>query len=58
MPESKQKNDVKSQTSPMKEASSQVSGSNTGKLLGSQTGSTLVHSLSDSKELQSVIQRH
>ena len=42
MPESKQKNDVESQTSPMKETSSQVSGSSTEPLLGDQTGNTSV----------------
>ena len=59
MPKSKQRNEVESQTSPMKEVSSQVSGSNTEPLpeKGSQTGSTFVHSLNDSKELQSEIRR-
>ena len=51
-PESKQRNDVESQTSPMKEISSQVSGSSTEPLLGNQTGSTSVHCPNDSKKQQ------
>ena len=58
MPESKQKNNVQSQTSPMNETSSQVSGSSTEPLPGNQTGSTPVQSLNDSKERQFEIQRH
>ena len=42
----------------MKETSSQVSGSNTEPLPESQTGSTLVQSLNDSKNPQFEIQRH
>ena len=42
MPDSKQKIDVGSQTSPIREISSQVSGSNTEPVLRNQTGSTLV----------------
>ena len=57
MPESKQKNDVQSQTSPMRETSSQLSGSSTESLLVNQTGSTPVQNLNDSKERQSEIQR-
>ena len=57
MPETKQRNHVESQTSPMKETSSQVSGSSTKPLLGNQTGSTPVQSLNDSKKIQSEIQR-
>ena len=58
MPESKQRNDEKSQMLPMKETSSQVSGSSKELFLGNQTGSTLVQSLNDSKKPQSEIQRH
>ena len=58
MPESKQSNDVESQTSPMKETSSQVSGSSTQPHLGNQTGSTPVQSLNDSKKPQSKIKRN
>ena len=41
MPESKQRSDVESQTSPLKETSSQVSLSSTEPLLRNQTKSTL-----------------
>ena len=58
MPESKQRNDVQSQTSPMKETSSQVSGSSSEPLLGNQTGSTAVQTLNDSNKPQSEIQRN
>ena len=58
MLESKQRNDVQSQTSPMKETSSQVSGSSTEPLLGNQSGSTTVQILNDSKKPQSEIQQH
>ena len=58
MPVIKQTNNVESQTSPIKETSSQVSGSSTELFLESQTGSTLIQSLNDSKEPQSEIQRH
>ena len=58
MLDSKQKNDVKSQTSLIKETPSQVSGSSTEPLSGNQTGDTPVHSLSDFKERQFEIQRH
>ena len=58
MPESKQKNDIESQTLPMKETSSQVSGSSTEQLPGNQTGRTPVQSLNDSKKPQSEIQQH
>ena len=58
MPESKQRNDVESQTSPMKETSSQVSGSGTETLPGNQPGNTPGQSLNDSKEPQCEIQRH
>ena len=50
MPESKQRNEVESHRLPMKETSSQVSGSSTERHLGNQTGSTRVQSLIDSKK--------
>ena len=49
MPELKQRSDVESQTSPMKETLPQVTVSSTEPLLGNQTRSTLVPSLNDSK---------
>ena len=52
MPEYKQRNGVESQTSPMKETSSQVSGSGTETLSGNQTGSTQVQNVNDSNEPQ------
>ena len=58
MPEPKQKSDVESQTSPIKESSPQVSVSNTEPLLGNQTRSALVPSLNDSKKPNSEIQRN
>ena len=58
MPESKQKNDEKSQTSPMKQTSSQLSGSSTEPRLGNPTGSTPIQSLNDSKKPKSENQRH
>ena len=58
MPESKYRNDVELQTSPMKETSSQVSGSTTKPLLGDQTGSTSVQCPNDSKEQQHGLQRN
>ena len=57
MPESKQRNDVESQTSPMKETSPQVSGSSTKPLLGDQTENTSVQCPNDSKKQQQEIQR-
>ena len=59
MPESKQRNDVESQTSQMKEetCSSQVSGPSTEPHLGNPTGSTPVQSLNDSKKPESEIQQ-
>ena len=50
MPESKQRSDVESQTSPMKDASSQVSVSSTEPLPGNQTRSALAPSLNDTKK--------
>ena len=47
MPESNQRSDVESQTSPIKENSPQVSVSSTEQLLGNQTRSALVLSLND-----------
>ena len=54
----KQRNDVVSQTSLMKETSFQVSGSSTELFRGNQTGSPPVQSLNNSKKPQSEIQRH
>ena len=56
MPKSKQKSDVESQTSPMKQTSSQVSVSSTEPLPGNQTRSTLVQCLNDSKQPQPELQ--
>ena len=56
MPESEQRSDVESQTSPMKETSSQVSVSSTEPLLGNQTRSPLVASLNNSEKPNSEIQ--
>ena len=58
MPESKHRNDVESQTSPIKETSPQVSVSSTEPLLGNQTMRALVPSLNDSKKPGSEIQRN
>ena len=58
MPEPRQRNDIESQTSPLKETSPQVSGSSTEPFVENQTGRTRVHSLNDSKKRQSEIQRH
>ena len=58
MPESKQRSDVESQTSPIKETSAQVSVSSTEPLLGKQTRSPLVLSLNDSKKPCSEVQRY
>ena len=58
VPESKQRNDVGSQTSPNKETSSQASVSSTEPLPGNQTRSTLVQSLNDSSKPQPEIQQH
>ena len=55
MPESKQRSDVESQTSPIKETSPQVSVSSTEPPLGNQTRSPLVPSLNDSKRPSSEI---
>ena len=55
-PESKQRSDVESQMSPIKQTSSQVSVSSTEPLLGNQTRSALVPSLNDSKKPNSEIQ--
>ena len=57
-PELKQRSDIESRTSPMKETLPQVSVSSTEALLGNQTRSTLVPSLNDSKEPNSEIQRN
>ena len=58
MPESKQRSDVESQTSPMKDTSSQVSVSSTEPLVGNQTRIELVPSLNDSKKPNPEIQRN
>ena len=58
MPESIQRSDVESQTSPIKETSPQVSVSSTEPLLGDQTRSALVPSLNDSTKPSSEIQRN
>ena len=58
MPEPKHRNDVESQTSPIKQTSTQVSESHTEPLLGNQTRSALVPSLNDSKKPGSEIQRN
>ena len=58
MPESKQRSDVESQTSPMKETSSQASVSSTEPLLGNQTRSALVPRLIDYKKPNSEIRRN
>ena len=58
MPELKQRSDVESQTSHMRETFTQVSVSSTEPLLGNQTRSTLVPSLNDSKKPNSQIQRN
>ena len=58
MPKSKRKSGVESQTSPMKQASSQVSASSTEPLPGNETRSKLVQSHNDSKEPQPEIQRN
>ena len=54
----KQKNDVEAQTSPIKETSSQVSGSHTESLLENQTGSIPVQCPNDSRKRQNEIQRN
>ena len=54
----KRKNDVGAQTSPIKETSSQVSGSDTELLLENQTRSTPVQCLSDSEKQQHEVQRN
>ena len=58
MPEPKQRSDVESQKSPIKETSPQVSVSSPEPLLGSQTRSALVPSLNDSKKPNTEIQRN
>ena len=54
----KQKNDVEAQTSPIKETSSQESGSNTEPLLETQTRSIPVPCPNDSNKQQTEIQRN
>ena len=55
---SKQKNDVEAQTSPIKETSFQVSGSDTESLLENQTRSIPVQCPNDSNNQQNEIQRN
>ena len=54
----KQKNDVEAHTSPLKETSSQVSGSDTESSLDNQTRSIPVQCTNDSKKQQNEIQRN
>ena len=54
----KQKNDVEAQTSPIKETSSQVSGSNTESLLENQTRNIPVRCLNDFKKQHNESQRN
>ena len=56
--ECKQRKDVEAQTSPVKENSSQESGSNTESLLENQTRSIPVRCLNGSKKQQNEIQRN
>ena len=58
IPEFKQKNDVESQTSTIKEISSQISGSDTESLLENQTRSTPVQCPNNSNKQQNEIQRN
>ena len=58
MPELKQRSDVESQTSPMKETLPQVSVSSTEPLLRNQTRSEQIPSLNDAKKPNSEIQRN
>ena len=57
IPEFKQRNDLESKTSPIKETSSQISGSDTESLLENQTRSTPVQCPNDSKTHRNEIQR-
>ena len=54
----KEKNDVEAQTSPIKETSSQISGSDTESLLENQTRSIPVQCPNDSNKQQNEIQRN
>ena len=54
----KQKNDVEAQTSPIKETSSHVSGSDTESSLDNQTRSIPVQCPNDSNKQQNEIQRN
>ena len=58
MSETKQRSDVESQTSPIKETSPQVSVSSTEPFLGNQTRSAPVQCPKDSKKHQNEIQRN
>ena len=57
-PETKQKTVVESQTSPIKDTSTQVTASSTEQLLGNQARSALVPIFNDSKKPNSEIQRN
>ena len=58
IPELEQKNDVEAQTLPIKETSSQISGSDTESLLENQTRSTPVQCPNNSKKQRNEIQRN
>ena len=58
IPEIKKRNDVEAQTSPIKEFSSQISGSHTEPLLENETRSIPVQCPKDSKKQQIEIQRN
>ena len=58
LPKFKQTDDVEAQTSPIKEISSEVSGSDTESFLENQTRSTPVQCPNDSKKQQYEIQRN
>ena len=58
MPELRQRNDVESQTSQMKETSAQVSGSSTEPFLKNKPGSTTVQNLNHFKKRQLQFRRH
>ena len=58
IPEFKQRNDVEAQTSPIKETSSKVSGSDTESFLENETRNTQIQCPNDSKKQQYQIQRN
>ena len=57
-PNSNREKNVEAQTSPIKETSSQVSGSDTESLLGNQTRSKPIQCPNDSKKQQNKTQRN